>query len=67
MKTYRIAVDYAVCGIATIKAYSFKDALEKAEHVNIGEITDKEYIDESWNVNVEMSEDFCSDDYGKVE
>jgi len=54
-KVFKIAVDYSMCGEVEIAAKTFKEALFKAENVTIPDVKNREYIDDSFNVNEEMS------------
>ena len=58
MKDFIIAIDYRICGTVNVKANSWKEAIDKAYDCNTTEVEDKEYIDDSWQVNIKMSEEF---------
>lgn len=58
MKTFKIAVDYRICGTVDVKANNLKEAMTKAYDCNTMQVEDKEYIDDSWMVNEQMSEEF---------
>jgi len=57
-KEYEIAVEWSECGTVKIMADSLEEAIKMAEDSNPTSTTDGGYyIDGSWSVNVEMSQD----------
>jgi len=57
-REYEIAVDYRICGTVRVNAKSFQAAMLLAWACGTEDVHHKEYIEDSWMVNKEMSENF---------
>jgi hypothetical protein len=56
MKTFKIAVQWTVCGEMEVKAKTLQDAIEIVENDPELPLPEGEYIDDSFLVNAEMTE-----------
>jgi len=55
-----------MCGIVEVEAESFEEAIKKAkEDSSIPLPDDKNYIDDSWKVDLEMSACLAKEDHGE--
>ena len=66
MKTYQIACDWSVYGIMFVKANTLEEAKKKViEDEPIP--TDSEYLDESFKINEEMTEELNAEEDNHIE
>ena len=68
MKTYKIPVTWSVCATMEVEANSLSEAITKAEDMSLDTslLTDPEYIDGSFEVNVDLI-GYANDDLTKEE
>lgn len=57
MKTYRVPVQWSMCGFVEVEANSKEEAIENVvENPDIGSPENGEYLDDSWQVFGEETE-----------
>lgn len=56
-KLFEVAVEWSVCGTVKLEAESLEEAMKAAEQATPLSVQSPYYIDDSWSVNEQLTED----------